>query len=197
MENRPTNPNTVPSKWWTTRPASHWDNPDVWPETTPCMSNGAFGVRGVLMMVPGEEVETTWYVNADHGGFYRFEFAPGREPTNADFMENPISPFYSLHETVETPGFIYPGRVVGYNKNETDLYIDRTTIVGNGMGDLRLNDNQDAFDSAYCANNYDDCFLTDRVVIPEVPSGEYVFRFNWFSSETPQVYTGCVDVVIE
>jgi hypothetical protein len=183
--------------WWSSRPGSHWDNQDTWPQVTPCMSSDGYGTRGIIEIVPGEVVETSWYVNADHGGFYRFEMAAGREPTNADFMGGAISPFYSLHAEVETPGFTYPERVVGFTKNETDMYQSQMVAVGAGLGSGRLNANADGQSSGHCLNNYSDCYLDDRVTIPEgTPAGEYVIRWNWFSSETPQVYTACVDVVV-
>ena len=200
LENRPYigagPPNTSPG-WWGSRPGAHWDDERVWPEVTPCMSYDVWGSRGVLELVPGEVFNATFYVNADHGGFYRFELAPGREPTNADFMARPISPFYSLHETVETPGHNYPNRVVGWSKNETDLYVDQMVGVGFELGNGRLNQNSVGQSSTHCQTNTADCFLDDRVAVPtNMPAGEYVLRWNWFSLETPQVYTACSDVVI-
>jgi len=200
MENRPYlgdgPPNVLPG-WWVSRPGGHWDDERVWPETTPCMSEDSFGERGILELIPGEVLDTTFYINADHGGFYRFELAKGREPSNAEFMDAPISPFYSLHETLETPGHVYPERVIGWSKNETDLYIDRMYAVGFELGDDRLNQQSFGQSSEHCQNNYVDCFLDDKVVVPtDTPPGEYVLRWNWFSLETPQVYVACSDIVI-
>ena len=58
------------AKWWTRMPAAHWDEPDQWP-INPCMSRDEFGAGGVGLVAPGDQLETTMYVNADHSGHCR------------------------------------------------------------------------------------------------------------------------------
>jgi hypothetical protein len=76
------------------------------------MSNDGYGARGTINVQRGESMEFTFYVNADHGGFYRYELVNGTAPSNAQFMGSPISPWYSLHVNAET-NRNYPNRIVG------------------------------------------------------------------------------------
>ena len=162
------------------------------------MSEDSYGTRGVLQLEAGETIDWQWFMKADHGGFYNFQLAAGEEPTNAEFMANPITPWYSLHESAETPGFTYPDRVVGWGKNDTDLYLGRQQWVGAGNPE-RMNPAENEMNSAYCQDpaNYHQCFIDDKVTIPpNTPVGSYVFRFNWFCAETRQDYNNCMDVEI-
>jgi hypothetical protein len=195
MENRQSNP-SINGEWWTQQPAAHWDNPNTQP-TIPCMSFDDFGQRGVMDITAGETLDFQMYVNADHGGFYRYEFSNGTSPSSNDFMENPISPWYSLHESAETSN-AYPGRVVGYSKADTDAYIfNMNRVPGGGLGGDRKNGGSQNPDSSFCQSNFDNCFFSDRVTVPtSIPSGAGVLRWNWYSMETGQVYTNCIDVSV-
>lgn len=195
LENRPQQGQTN-GQGFTVNPGAHWDNPSQWP-SIPCMSFDGYGQRGTLNVRAGESIDIQSYVNADHGGFYRFEFANGTNPSNNDFMGNPISPFFSWHESAETNGF-YPGRVVGWNKGDTNNYInDMRGWPGAGLGGARLNPQSQGADSGFCQSNYNSCFLDDRVTIPaNAPNGNAVLRWNWYSLETAQIYTNCIDMVV-
>jgi hypothetical protein len=195
LENRPRN-GQINGQWWTETPAAHWNNPNTWP-SIPCMSNDGYGSRGTLNVRAGEAINVQKYMNADHGGFYRYEFANGTNPTNDNFMGNPITPWLSLHASAET-GSTYPGRVVGYTKGDTDAYIyDMPRGPGGLIGEARLNPSNQDPDSGFCQSNYNRCFVDDQVTIPpNTPNGQGVFRWNWFSLETGQVYTNCIDVVV-
>jgi len=188
MENRPQN-GQMNGQWWSVNPAAHWTNHNTRP-TIPCMSFDNYGARGVFNIQAGEQLDFQMYVNADHGGFYRYEFSNGTNPSNDNFMNNAISPWYSLHQSAETNGF-YPNRVVGYSKQDTDRYIfDMNRTPGGGLGGDRLNPGSQNPESAPS-----NAFLNDRVVVPpSVPSGAGVLRWNWYSMETGQVYTNCIDV---
>jgi hypothetical protein len=177
MENRPSNPSI--GQWYTVNPAAHWDNANTYP-SIPCMSNDGYGARGTINVQRGESMEFTFYVNADHGGFYRYELVNGTAPSNAQFMGSPISPWYSLHENAET-NRNYPNRIVGYSKSDTNSYIyDMRRPPGAGLGSDRLQGN-----------------LVDRITLPQGAAlGQSILRWNWFSLETGQVYTNCVDVVV-
>jgi hypothetical protein len=168
------------------------------------MSEDGYGTRGVLRLEAGETIDWEWYMKADHGGFYNFALAAGEEPSNAEFMASPITPWYSLHESAETPGFTYPDRVVGWGKNDTDLYLTRA-IQGPFSGWVgasnpeRMNPAEREPNSAYCQDpaNYNQCYVDDKITIPpNTPAGTYVFRFNWVCAELRQVYNNCMDVEI-
>ena len=155
MENRPTNSQTS-GQWYTKNAAAHWDNQNQWP-SIPCMSDDSFGRRGTLNVRAGELLNLTMYVNADHGGFYRYELASGQSPSNSQFMAKPISPFYSLHESAETYRS-YAGRVVGYSKSDTNGYISNMkSSPGAGLGGNRMNPQFQGSSSSYCNQNPSKC----------------------------------------
>jgi hypothetical protein len=160
------------------------------------MSNDAFGQRGTLSAAAGETVDVDLYVNADHGGFYRYEYANSTNPSNEDFMANPVSPWYSFHASAETVG-TYPGRVIGYTKSDTDNYLyDMNRVPGGGLGGDRKNPSSQDPTSSFCQSSFDNCFYRDPVALPAGASGEGVLRLNWFSAETSQIYTNCIDMVV-
>lgn len=39
--------------------------------------------------------------------------------------------------------------------------------------------------------------VIDEVVVPKVPPGDYVVRWRWDCEQSPQIWSGCADVVIE
>jgi hypothetical protein len=55
------------SQWWSANPGAHTTNANTWP-VYPCMSYDSYGARGVLNVRPGENMTTSTFVNADHGG---------------------------------------------------------------------------------------------------------------------------------
>ena len=81
------------------------------------MSFDGYGARGVFNVQAGEQLDFQMYVNADHGGFYRYEFSNGTDPSNDNFMDNAISPWYSLHQSAETRR----GNTVGINNSRSVL----------------------------------------------------------------------------
>merc|ERR1719272_487245 len=137
-------------------------------------------------------------MKADHGGFYRFELASAEsaEPLNANYVNSPITPWYSLHEESETTPITFPGRVVGWTKNETDYYLSVQNVVGAGNPG-RMNAAEQLSDSQFCQENYSECFLDEKVEIPATtPPGKYVLRFNWVCAETRQDYNNCLDITV-
>ena len=127
------------AKWWTRMPAAHWDESDQWP-INPCMSRDAFGAGGVGEVAPGDQLETTMYVNADHSGLYRFELGCSATADNAAFNAAPITQWKALHPTKELePGDSLPaGREVGWTRAETDAYWARTICTA-ATCDYRMN----------------------------------------------------------
>jgi len=180
LEGTNTNRQLYPAQWWSQNPGAHTQNSNVWP-SVPCMSDDAFGRRGVLTVRPGENITTTTFVNADHGGFYRFELAYNQNPSNQDFMNNPVSEYYSFHEQQETPGFNYPGRKVGWNDADLQQYIQRMACTG-----------------IQCTgNNIRDRDYSETWVFPSnARRGNAVMRWMWSSIETSEVYAHCVDLNI-
>jgi hypothetical protein len=171
------------SQWWSANPGAHTTNPNTWP-VYPCMSYDSYGARGVLDVRPGENMTTSTFVNADHGGFYRFEVAFKTNPSNDDFRANPVSDYYALSENhhLETPGYNYPGRRVGPSDADLQLYVQRMTCVGVG-----------------CTNgNIRDRPVTETWTFPSnVPQGPAVMRWMWSSLEGPELYANCVDLNIK
>jgi hypothetical protein len=97
LEGSDLNPYVDGRKWWTQNPGAHVDSSNTWP-AVPCMSRDSYGARGVLDVVAGENITTTTFVNADHGGFYRFELSYNTGPSNNDFHANPVSDYYALSD---------------------------------------------------------------------------------------------------
>jgi hypothetical protein len=163
------------------------------------MSEDSYGTRGVLQLEAGETIDWQWFMKADHGGFYRWEMAPGQEPSNAEFMANPMTAWYSLHESAETYPATFPNRFVGWEKSDTDFYLSQQHTVGQALGADRRNQFEEEMNSEYCRDpaNYDECFMDDKITIPSnTPPGTYVFRFNWMGAEVRQVYNNCMDVEV-
>ena len=166
------------AKWWTRMPAAHWDESDQWP-INPCMSRDAFGAGGVGEVAPGDQLETTMYVNADHSGLYRFELGCSATADNAAFNAAPITQWKALHATKELPpGESLPaGREVGWTRAETDAYWARTICTAAGCT-YRMNGAAPQYpngaynlDSAECSAGPDGpvgvtCFVKDTFSIP-------------------------------
>jgi len=184
LEGTNTNGRTDPSKWWTMNPAAHTGNPNTWPIYS-CMTNDRYGDRGILDIPAGEDITTSAFLSADHGGFYRFELSydtGSTNPSNQDFRNNPVSAYYSWWESQEFNGtYTYPGRLVGWGESELAEYISKTVCVG----------------VSCTGNNIYEITVTDTWRFPSnVPSGPAVLRWIWSSIETNEVYSHCVDVNI-
>eukprot|EP00041_Stephanoeca_diplocostata_P032279 m.1030567 g.1030567 ORF g.1030567 m.1030567 type:complete len:90 (+) comp24119_c0_seq7:1765-2034(+) len=39
--------------------------------------------------------------------------------------------------------------------------------------------------------------IADRVKVPDVPPGKYVVRWRWDAEQSPQIWSGCGDIVIK
>lgn len=39
--------------------------------------------------------------------------------------------------------------------------------------------------------------IIDEVVVPKIPAGEYVVRWRWDAEQSPQIWSGCGDIIIE
>jgi hypothetical protein len=172
--------------WWTENPAAHWDSQGTFP-SIPCMSFDAYGKRGTLVADAGEILSVDLYINVDYGGFYRYEYVSFPNPTNEEFMNNPVSPWYSLHSSAETAG-VYPGRVVGYTKANTEAYLyDMDSVPGVGLGQRSKNPSHYEPGSSFCLSNFTNCFFRDSVPLPSGIEGQGVLRWNWVSAVTNQV----------
>ena len=209
------------SKWWTTMPAAHWNEPDQWP-IFPCMSREAFGSGGTAVINAGDSITTTMYVNADHSGLYRFELACGTQATNEAFNAAgaDLTPWLALHPSKEfAPGQppLDRSRAVGRTRAETDAYFARTVCSAatcpyrmNGEGTAH------ALGSPTCgpvppagsaqivgppvdASSPVQCFVEDTFQIP--PSvqcrGPATLRWMWNSAEGLETYANCIDLNIE
>jgi len=223
LERKETNdrlPGAPNSNWWTGNPAAHWNDRDVWPKH-PCMSDQPYGQNGVARVRPGDSVETTVYINADHSGLYQYQLFCGESALSAStggaaqgganekFFgcedgacsaqltpaqndgSGPISPWRALHPDKEGVS-LGEDRVVGTTKEQTDRFLTSIGCVGAGCG-YRINDGQ-PITSGYCDGR---CFLYDTVAIPTGCSGPATLRWMWLSAETPEVYANCVDLNIE
>lgn len=183
------------NKWWTKNPASHWDNPAVWPQKV-CMSDDAFGVRGKMNVAPGDSISTKMYVNADHSGLYQFQISCGELPTNQKFMQTPITPWKMLHKSKEfNDGKRVDDRVAGSNRRETDAHFNSTVCTGAACN-YRMNRGIQPADSTHCKNDPGDCFVTDTFTIPPTWTcrGSATLRWFWLSSEGPEIYANCLDL---
>jgi len=168
------------SQWWSANPGAHTTNPNTWP-SNPCMTYDAYGQRGTLTIRAGENITTSTFVNADHGGFYRFELAYDRGD-NGEFRANAISPYYKISESNETPGYGYPGRVVGWGDGDLQQYIQRMSCVGVGCTP---------------GSNIRDRPVSETWTFPgNVRKGPAVMRWIWSSLEGPEIYSSCVDLNI-
>jgi hypothetical protein len=167
-----------PAQWWSQNPGSYTESPNMWP-AVPCMSRDTYGATGVLDIRAGENITTTTFVNADHGGFYRFEVGYNNEPSNIDFHSNPVSDYYALSDN-EGLNSQYPGRRVGPADADLQQYIQQMNCVGAGCGgNIRNRDYSETW--TFPAN---------------APSGPAVMRWLWSSLETPEIYAHCVDINI-
>ncbi len=168
------------SQWWSAFPGAYTTNPNTWP-VVPCMSNDAYGARGVLQVRPGEGITTSTYTNADHGGFYRFELSYNTNPSNEDFFRNPVSDYYTISASNETPGFTYPERRVGPGDAALQDYIQKMKCVG----------------VSCTGTNIRNSTLSETWTFPsDVPEGPAVMRWMWSSLETAEIYATCVDINI-
>jgi hypothetical protein len=168
-----------PQQWWSQNPGAYTEQENMWP-TVPCMSRDAYGARGVLDIRAGENITTTTFVNADHGGFYRFEVGFNTEPSNNDFHENPVSDYYALSDN-EGLNSQYPGRRVGPADADLQEYIQQMNCVGAGCP----------------GNNIRNRDFSETWTFPfNVPSGPATMRWLWSSLETPEIYAHCVDINI-
>ena len=202
------------SKWWTRMPAAHWDEPDQWP-IFPCMSREAHGARGTITASPGDSFTTTFYVNADHSGLYRFELGCGTTATNADYNARPVTQWKALHISKElAPGDppLATGREVGSTRTETDAYWGRTVCTAAGCP-YRMNGAAPqypagafAINSAECrgtsaTNPAPMCFIEDTFTMPasasSCPDGPATLRWMWNSAEGLETYANCLDLTIQ
>jgi len=213
------------SKWWTRMPAAHWDEPDQWP-IFPCMSRDAFGAQGTTTIEAGDSITTTIYVNADHSGLYRYEFACGEQATNADFNAAgaDLTPWLALHPSKELSPLDTPlanSREVGRTRAETDAYYSRTVCTAancpyrmNGGGGGRPVAAHE-LGSPSCgpvpaagtattvgppvdANSPVQCFIEDTFTLPRSTAcrGSATLRWMWNSAEGLETYANCLDLSI-
>ena len=212
------------SKWWTRMPAAHWDEPDQWP-VFPCMSRDAHGAQGIASVNVGDAITTTFYVNADHSGLYRFEIGCGEQATNADYNAAgaDITPWLALHPSKELPPGAAPlpsSREVGRSRAETDAYYARTVCTA-ATCPYRMNGGKPGAVAAHelgsttCgpvpapgtaptvgppvdANSPVQCFVEDTFTIPSglTCRGPATLRWMWNSAEGLETYANCLDLNI-
>jgi hypothetical protein len=168
------------AQWWSQNPGAWTTSSNTWP-AVPCMSRDTYGARGTLNVRPGENITTSTWVNADHGGFYRFELSYNTNPTNSDFFNRPISDYYAISVSNETPGFSYPGRRVGPSDADLQTYIKRMSCTGVQCGGGNIRD-----------QNYSETWTFPA----NAQKGPAVMRWMWSSLETPEIYAHCADLNI-
>ena len=39
--------------------------------------------------------------------------------------------------------------------------------------------------------------IIDEIEVPRVPPGDYVVRWRWDAEQSPQIWSGCGDIIIE
>jgi hypothetical protein len=145
------------------------------------MSRDSYGARGTLTVRAGENITTSTFVNADHGGFYRFELSYNTNPSNSNFRALPVSHYYAISASNETPGYTYTGRRVGPSDAELQTYIKRMTCTGVQCGGGNIRDKTYSETWTFPSN---------------AQKGPAVMRWMWSSLETPEIYAHCVDLNI-
>ena len=162
--------------WWSSNPGAHVSKGNVQPQVA-CMSGDGYGARGVLGIRAGENITTSTFVNADHGGFYRYELSYNTNPSNGDFQQ--ITGWWRISENNEGTG--EGSRYVGFNEGDLQNYIQRMNCVGGGCTGNN-NPNRDVSETWEFPGN--------------ARQGAAVMRWMWYSLETPQIYSHCVDLNI-
>jgi hypothetical protein len=162
--------------WWSSNPGAHVSKGNVQPQVA-CMSRDAYGARGVLGIRAGENITTSTFVNADHGGFYRYDLSYNTNPSNGDFQQ--ITGWWRISENNEGTG--QGSRYVGWNEGDLQNYIQRMNCVGAGC----------------TGNNNPNRDVSETWQFPgDARQGAAVMRWMWYSLETPQIYSHCVDLNI-
>jgi len=190
-------------------PAAHWDHPKAQLQQA-CASRESFGAQGVLNVKAGEAIDITQFMSVDHSSIYRFELVCGRNPSSADFVSSPVSPWMAQvrfrNGKSNNGATIGQDRIIGYTKADTNRYFESMSCAG-----WRC-DNDPSPDtwriSWYprvfrdCQGHLDECSFTDTVTIPRSTDcsgsgGHAVLRWSMLSAESYEVYGHCLDLKVQ
>jgi hypothetical protein len=192
--------NKIADKWWTSKPALYFDDKSMWPRFNACASRDGFGARGTMPVKRGDAVSSSFYVNVDHSGIYRFELACGTNAVNQDYYDNPITPWKVLHKSKElengTP--LADDRAIGYTMDDVLAYYHRTTCTA-GTCAYSMNSGGGASgpDRAECTKNRADCFVEDTFTIPsnfQCSGKAATLRWSWLVADFDEIYVNCLDL---
>jgi len=192
-----------------------WDSPGFARPVSAC-GTATYGRDGVkLQKTQGptwkqnSQVEVGWAIWANHGGGYAWRLCPAAEALTEDcFQRHPLA-------------FADETTVVQYTDGRAIPIASRTTTQGTTPANSQWRRNpipslefpgfigKPAFDPpcpgcsgskspVQIPTNHGLSFsLIDKVVVPDLPDGDYVLQWRWDTEDqAQQVWTNCADVVL-
>merc|ERR1712232_1314153 len=180
-----------------------------------CDGKRYLGSRGQTTWEAGSVVEVAWTITANHQGAIGYRLCPRSQvgqdsgndgATEKCFQANHLK--YATNETciqcltngIATARKCFPATDhVGKNGNayrETVAHLCAGHKQGdfcNGLMDYPCFDHRDV-------TRYDGpeggFSLVDKVIVPDLPEGDYVLSWRWDCQDTPQVWMNCADIKV-
>lgn len=176
-----------------------------------CDGRRYLGARGQTTWEAGSVVEVAWTIVANHQGASGFRLCPrhsvGRDtgndgPTEKCFQANHLK--YATKETcIQCPANNTVARKcfaandrTGKNGNIYRESIAHTCTGGHQQTDF-CNGKMDypCFTHSPAQSLHEQGFsLVDKVIVPDLPEGDYVLSWRWDCQRTPQVWMNCADI---
>lgn len=178
-----------------------------------CDGRRYLGARGQTTWEAGSVVEVGWTMRANHQGASGFRLCKrdsvGQDtgndgPTEKCFQANHLK--YATNQTciqcptnhtTSTKCFAANDRV-GKNGNVYRESISHTCTNGHQQSDFCNGEiDYPCFTQSSVQSLHEQGFsLVDKVIVPELPEGNYVLSWRWDCQMTPQVWMNCADIKI-
>jgi len=144
----------------------------------------------------GDAVDVAFAITANHGGGYTYRICPvGSDLSEACFQRNVLPFTGDTQQILDVSGKVVstiPAIRTNHKTNPEGSVWTRNPIPTEKGASAPIPGLPDVYGRGPFFYS-----IQDKVIVPKVPSGEYVLSWRWDAEQTKQVWSHCSDVTIQ